>query len=126
MHDNKDRSPRRPPAFLSALRRVHESRSLSEEAIKKSKFVLAKCRLTTGSVSGIIVLDLSVAGCMIDTCALAIRPRQRILIQLPSLAYSAARVLWVEEKLAGLEFEQPLYGPVLDHLLRVFSMTPQP
>ena len=57
--------------------------------------IKAQCRMSTGGVHEISVLDISEAGCMIG---------KRMLR------------LWVDDDRAGLVFEQPLYSAILKHL----------
>jgi len=80
--------------------------------------IKAQCRLRTGGVHDIRVLDISEAGCMINRKMLRLEDQERVLIKLPDLAYQGATVLWVDDDQAGLAFEQPLYSAVLSHLRR--------
>mgnify|MGYP001765060222 CR=1 FL=1 len=88
------------------------------DTIEDSRFIIAQCRLKSGTVGGIIVLDLSTAGCLIDRGALKFRPEQRLLMRLPGLEYIPSTVLWVEDDRVGIEFERPLHDAVLAHLTR--------
>lgn len=85
-----------------------------------SKYLTAQCRSRNGGVNEIQVLDLSEAGCMINKRMLFMEPGDRVLIKMEGLTYLPSSVLWVEEEEAGLAFEQPLYGPVLEHLQQCF------
>ncbi len=85
-----------------------------------SRYLLAKCRSRSGGVNEIQILDLSEAGCMINKRMLPMEPGDRVLIKMEGLTYLPSSVLWVEDGEAGLAFEQPLYGPVLEHLQRSF------
>lgn len=76
----------------------------------------AQCRLGTGSVREIRVLDISEAGCMISKKMMRLQVQERILIKLPGLSYQGANVLWTEDDRAGLAFEQPLYSAVVSHM----------
>lgn len=89
-----------------------------DDAFSQSRFIVAQCRLKSGTVSGIIVLDISIAGCMIDRGSLSFQPEQELRIRLPGLEFVSARVLWVDGDKAGLAFHRPLYEPVLNHLLK--------
>lgn len=66
----------------------------------------------------VAVHDISVAGCLVSLNGLGGDVGDRVLIQPPGLSYLAATVLWVDEDKVGLEFEHPLYEPVLVHLLK--------
>jgi hypothetical protein len=82
------------------------------------EFVLfAHCRSGAGAAIDLRVLDISAAGLMVERRAWNIQPEQRVLVKLEGLGYQPAIVLWVEEDKAGLQFEQPLYEPVLAHVL---------
>lgn len=85
------------------------------------KFIPARCRTSSGKVSDIAILDLSVAGCLVDTRSLLFRPEERVLVKLPGLGFLPAHVIWAENERAGLEFEELLYEPVLEHLQRSFT-----
>jgi hypothetical protein len=86
--------------------------------------ILARIRARKGTLNDIRVLDLSLAGCIIDRHALSLARDERVLIKLPGLALMPCNVCWVEEHTVGLEFEQPLYEPVFDHLLRACAKEP--
>lgn len=58
---------------------------------------------------------------MIDKRLLRMKVGERILLKMQGLSYQTAHVVWVEEGEAGLAFEQPLYGPVIEHLKRQLS-----
>lgn len=78
----------------------------------------ARCRTRRSGVSPIDVLDLSIAGCVFDRRTMPLEEGQRVLIRLPGLTFMGASVIWIEDDRAGLAFEQPLYPPVLEHILR--------
>ncbi len=78
--------------------------------------MVARCRSRAGGTLDVRVLDLSAFGCMIDRRTASLKPKDRVLIKLQRLAFQAATVIWVEDDRAGLEFEQPLYEPVLEYL----------
>jgi hypothetical protein len=82
----------------------------------------ATCRSRTGSLMQLAVLDLSVSGCMVERRAWGAKPDDHILIKLPGLSYLPASVLWVEDDAAGIAFDQPIYEPVLAHLLQRLDM----
>jgi len=90
---------------------------------EKSKIALiSRLRTARGLVNTVHVVELTLAGCLIDQCALSVRQGERVLLRMPSLRYLAANVVWNEEGSAGLAFEEPLYEPVLDHMLRGFRV----
>ena len=76
----------------------------------------ARCRSQSGAKVELTVLDLSLAGCMVDRQAWSAQPDERILIQLEWLGFQPARVSWVQDELAGIEFELLLHEAVLERL----------
>ena len=76
----------------------------------------AKCRSRSGMKVELTVLDLSPIGCMVDRQAWSAQPADPIMIQLEGLGFQPARVVWVEDDRAGIEFEQLLHEAVLTRL----------
>jgi hypothetical protein len=80
----------------------------------------AKLRKSNGSSCEIEVLDISLAGCLIERRAMSIAVGDRVLLRLADLSFMPATVVWIEEQDAGLVFETELYEPVLEQLKRSF------
>jgi hypothetical protein len=80
----------------------------------------ARLRRSNGATSNIEVLDISLAGCLIERRALSLSVDERVLLKLADLSFMPATVVWVEELDAGLVFETELYEPVLEQLKRSF------
>ena len=62
------------------------------------------------------VLDLSAGGCLVDARGWSIKPDEVVSVKFPDMAYIAGRVVWIENSRAGIAFDEPLYGPLLEHL----------
>ena len=62
------------------------------------------------------LLDLSEGGCMLDSRGWGVKPQERVLVKLPGMGEVGAHVIWIEDQRAGLAFEEPLYGPVIEHI----------
>lgn len=88
-------------------------------SVSRSRLV-AHCRSRTGNVMELAVHDLSLSGCMVERLAWHVRPGDPVLIRLPGLSFQPASVLWVEGEFIGIEFHQPLYEPVMAHVLKDF------
>jgi len=69
-------------------------------------------------VSGVEVLDLSLAGCMLEWKGWRLQEEQRVLVSFPRLSNLPATVLWTEANRLGLLFVQPLHEAVYDHLIK--------
>ena len=81
----------------------------------------ARCRSLGGFVDDVVVRDLSAGGCRLVSQALTIRPGMRIVVRPPGLEGLCGEVRWVRGHEAGIAFERPLYGPVVEHLHRHFA-----
>ncbi|HEX7712327.1 MAG TPA: PilZ domain-containing protein [Sphingomonadaceae bacterium] len=93
---------------------------ISDPRSFQSSRLIAHCRTRSGMLMELAVLDLSLSGCMVERLAWAIRPEDHLMIRLPGLAFQPATILWVEPDTVGIVFDQPLYEPVMAHLLKDF------
>lgn len=74
------------------------------------------CRLPNRALGVFEIIDISLAGCMIDRRAWTLNEGDRILARLPGLEFQPATVVWVEDEHAGIAFDNLLYEPVLIRL----------
>lgn len=81
----------------------------------------ARCRSLGGFIDDVVVRDLSAGGCRLVSHALTVRPGMRIVVRPAGLEGLCGEVRWVRGHEAGIEFERPLYLPVVEHLHRQFS-----
>lgn len=98
-------------------------------SIRYPVFLTATCRNSMGRLSDIILSDLSEEGCGLSTSEVLLKPGQMVVIRMASLEGLSGQVVWVRGKRAGVKFERPLYGPVVEHLVRVQltgAASPQP
>ena len=65
--------------------------------------------------------DISAEGCCVTTRGLFYRVGASVIIRPEGLEGIAGTVRWVEGCRAGVQFERPLYGPVLEHLVSVHA-----
>ena len=63
------------------------------------------------------VTDLSAHGCRIRRCSYPFEPGTPVFVRLEGLAPIRGTVRWYQVDESGIEFDQPLYLPVLEHLL---------
>lgn len=83
------------------------------------RFVIrSKGRLRTGSGQAIDVVlhDISQTGCKLRDSSAALREGMAVRLWIGSVGPFDAAVQWRSATEAGLEFSQPLYEPVFDHL----------
>lgn len=81
----------------------------------------ARCRTLNGFVDNVVIRDLSPEGCRIMSFALSVRVGANVVIRPKGLESLCGTVRWVSGHDAGIEFERPLYAPVVDHLHRQYA-----
>lgn len=86
--------------------------------------MLATIRSKGMKVMGIEVLDLSLAGSLIDAGGWMPRAEQRFVMSLPNAISLPGKVLWVENGKAGLLFDNLLNEAVYEHLIANYSTNP--
>lgn len=76
----------------------------------------AKVRNARGGVMEIPILDLSAAGCMIDSRGVGVYEGDRVLVKLEGLEFIPSNVVWVEDNKAGIAFERTIHESIYEHL----------
>ncbi len=66
---------------------------------------------------GVRVLDLSLAGCMIEWHGWKLQEAQRLLVSFPTLSNVGSTVLWIEDNRVGLLFDDLLHMAVYEHMI---------
>lgn len=79
-----------------------------------SEGVKASVRYRVRSKMEMTVIDIAEGGCMVDARGWGAKEDERVQVTLPGLSAIPAVVAWIEEGRAGIAFEEPLYGPVLE------------
>ena len=67
------------------------------------------------------ISDISPHGCRLATTTLTIRIGLRLVIRPQGLEGLGGVVRWIEGQQAGIEFDTPLYEPVVDHLSQLHA-----
>jgi len=80
-----------------------------------------RCRTAIGSREFVALVNLTSDGCCVMTKRAVLRTGLRVVLQPETLTGLGAEVQWTKGYLAGLRFENPLYGPVYEHLARGFA-----
>ena len=96
----------------------------SRQSIRYPVWLTASCRTSLGSASDVILSNLSTDGCGLATAEGLLRPGQQIVVRLQSIESLPGKVCWVRGKRAGVRFDRPLYGPVVEHLVKVQLSAP--
>lgn len=81
----------------------------------------ATCRTQSGMRDNAFISDISPHGCRLATSTLAVRIGLRIVIRPQGLEGLGGVVRWIEGQHAGIEFDTPLYEPVVDHLSQLHA-----
>ena len=81
----------------------------------------ATCRTQAGMRDNAYISDISPHGCRLATSTLAVRVGLRIVIRPQGLEGLGGVVRWIEGQDAGVEFDSPLYEPVVDHLSQLHA-----
>ena len=82
-------------------------------------WITANCRSSMGRLSDIILSDLSTEGCGVTAAEGLLKQDSWSSSGCNRSKAWLARVVWVKGKKAGVKFERPLYGPVVEHLVKV-------
>ena len=78
----------------------------------------AQCRTQSGLRDRGKISDISAEGCCVITNDLFVKIGARVVIRPEGMEGLSGVVRWIDGNRAGIEFDQPLYPPVVDHLVR--------
>lgn len=76
----------------------------------------ARCRTMGGMRDEAYLCDISTHGCRIVTRSLYLSVGMRVTIKPEGMEAIGGVVRWLGQDGAGVEFDNPLYGPVVEHL----------
>lgn len=79
----------------------------------------AQCRTPSGLRDTCEISDISTQGCCIRTGTVMVRVGSRVIIRPEGMEALGGTVRWIAGDCAGLEFDRPIYGPIVDHLARL-------
>ena len=74
-------------------------------------------RRGTGVRYDVAIRNLSEYGCLFYDFVGRLEPGSEITVRIGTVGPIGARVKWVSQRQVGVEFEQPLYPSVLDHII---------
>ena len=69
------------------------------------------------------ISDLSSEGCRVKVHGVLLQIGGRVVIRPEGLEGLTGIVRWVDGHEAGIEFDCPLYGPVVDHLSAIHAVS---
>jgi hypothetical protein len=102
------------------MTKFDEKRKIPRQAL----FLNAKVRSGTGLPFDAVISDMTTRGCSLSSLASPDTLGNRITIRPEGLETILGAVRWVVGGRFGVEFDSPLYEPVVDHLRRTHSGRP--
>ncbi|WP_176399829.1 PilZ domain-containing protein [Novosphingobium sp. B 225] len=81
----------------------------------------ARCRSRSGFVDRVVISNLSEHGCRIDSLGLILGVGDMVVVRPEGLEGQTGVIRWIKGHSAGIEFDAPLYPPVVEHLHRTFE-----
>ncbi len=97
------------------------SAEIPRRAERKTVVLSAQCRTPSGLRDKAEISDISTQGCCIRTDSVLLRVGAHVIVRPDGLEALGGTVRWISGDCAGLEFDQPLYGPIIDHLARLYQ-----
>lgn len=91
----------------------------SRRSLRRSVVLPAQCRTQSGLRDRGRITDLSAEGCCVQLRGHYFRSGIRIVVRPDGLEGLTGIVRWVVDDIAGIEFDRPIYQPVVDHLVRL-------
>lgn len=76
----------------------------------------ARCRTLSGTRDEGAIHDISTHGCCVTMRTLCLNAGSRVIVRPDGLEGIAGIVRWIHGARAGIEFDTPLYGPIVEHL----------
>lgn len=86
-------------------------------ATRRPLFAPAYVRTANHSGFEVVVSDLSAEGACLAGFAISGPIEPRLMVRLTGMESLGVHVRWTNGSIVGVEFEWPLYEPVVDHLV---------
>lgn len=74
-----------------------------------------------GIARDVKILDVNANGCRFHDKFGSLKPGARVTLKIGNIGPLLAHIRWTQRFVVGCEFEEPLYGAVLDHITRYFD-----
>lgn len=78
-------------------------------------------RTGRGVARDVKILDVNEKGCRFLDNYGTLKPDDRLVIRIGNIGPLLAYVRWNKDSEVGAEFEEPLYGAVLEHIMQYFD-----
>ena len=83
--------------------------------------ILGRYRSGTGLRREVTMLDVSETGARFYDRRSILRPEMAITVRIDTLGPFDAHVRWVRDDVVGIQFANPVYGPVFDYIRDTLS-----
>ncbi|WP_274378218.1 PilZ domain-containing protein [Novosphingobium pentaromativorans] len=90
---------------------------LPRRYIRRPVSMSVQCRTHTGMRDRGVISDISIEGCCIRPRSLFFKVGTRVMIRPEGMEVLTGVVRWNKDDVAGIEFDRPMYGPVVDYLV---------
>ena len=77
----------------------------------------AQCRTPSGLRDTGEISDISTQGCCVRTDSVLFRVGSHVVIRPEGIEALGGIVRWISGDCAGVEFDRPIYDPIIDHLV---------
>lgn len=84
--------------------------------VRRTVSMPVQCRTLGGIRHEGEISNISIEGCCIRPHCLRFRVGARVMVRPQGMEILTGVVRWISGEVAGIEFDRPLYGPVIDHL----------
>ena len=88
---------------------------------RKEIILPARCRSRSGFVNHVVITNLSAEGCRIESHGLTVGEEDLVTLRPEGLEGLVGEIRWRRNHKAGIRFVQPLYAPVVDHLVQAHA-----
>jgi hypothetical protein len=95
---------------------MSESPSNARKEARNAVAMPARCRTLSGTRDEGAIHDISTHGCCVTMRTLCLNVGSRVIVRPNGLEGIAGVVRWIAGDRAGIEFDTPLYGPIVEHL----------
>jgi hypothetical protein len=91
----------------------------TRRAERKAVTLPVQCRTGSGLRDTGEISDISAQGCCVRTNSLFFRVGARVVLRPEGMEGLSGSVRWITGDCAGVEFDRPIYGPIVDHLAQL-------
>lgn len=89
---------------------------LPRRSIRRAVSLAVQCRTQSGLRDNGEISDISAEGCCVRMRGIYFRVGTRVVLRPQGLEGITGIVRWVSGDLSGVEFDRPIYAPVVDHI----------